>query len=50
MKSLRFAKHLGTRMVLIAVFLLPLIAVFTTPDLADNDGGDNARRVYTMTN
>lgn len=50
MKSLRFAKHLGTRMVLIAVFLLPLIAGFTTPALADDKGGDNARRVYTMTN
>jgi 6-phosphogluconolactonase (cycloisomerase 2 family) len=50
MKSLRFAKHLGTRMILIAVFLLPLIAGFTTPAFADDDDGDHARRVYTMTN
>lgn len=49
MKNLRFAKHLGTRMILIAVFLLPLIAGFTTPVAADND--KNAQHVvYTMTN
>ena len=50
MKPLKFAQHLGTRMLLIAVFLLPLFAGFTTPALADGDGGDKSRRVYTMTN
>ena len=50
MKRLKFAQHLGTRMLLIAVFLLPLIAGFTTPALAKDDGGDKNRRVYTMTN
>ena len=50
MKRLKFAQHLGTRMFLIAVFLLPLIAGFTTPVSADGGDGDKARRVYTMTN
>ena len=50
MKSLKFAKHLSTRIILIAVFLLPLIAGFTTPALAEDDGGNDARRIYTMTN
>ena len=50
MNSLKFAKHLGTRILLIAVFLLPLIAGFATPAYADDDKGDNSHRVYTMTN
>lgn len=50
MKPLKSALHLGTRMLLIAVFLLPLIAGFATPALAAGNDGDQARRVYTMTN
>src|SRR5918996_4111180 len=49
MKILRFAQHLGTRMLLIAVFLLPLIAGFTTPVAAD-DKKNVQHVVYTMTN
>lgn len=45
----KLAKHLGTRMILIAVFLLPLIAGFTTPVQAD-DGDGGRRAVYTISN
>jgi 6-phosphogluconolactonase len=48
MKILRFAQHLGTRMILIAVFLLPLIAGFTTPVAAKDNNSQHV--VYTMTN
>ena len=50
MISIRLAKHLGTRMILIAVFLLPLIAGFTTPVRADDDDDGSRRAVYTITN
>jgi 6-phosphogluconolactonase len=49
MKRLEYAKHLGTRMFLIAVFLLPLIAAFATPALADKEQ-EVQPVVYTMTN
>ena len=42
-------KHLGTRMILIAMLLLPLLAGFTTPARADDAGGAR-RAVYTITN
>lgn len=48
MNSFKSATHLGTRMFLIAVFILPLIAAFTTPVAADNQNAPYA--VYTMTN
>lgn len=49
MKRLEYSTHLGTRMFLIAVFLLPLLAGFTTPALADKE--DEVQPVvYTMTN
>ena len=43
-------KHLGTRMILIAMLLLPLLAGFTTPARADDDTGGARRAVYTITN
>src|SRR5688572_3758072 len=49
MKILKFAKHLGTRMILAVVFVLPLIAGFTGPVAAD-DGDGSSGAVYTMTN
>ena len=48
MKHVEFAKHLCTRMILIAVFLLPMIAGFTTTALAAGDKTQSL--VYTMTN
>ncbi|MEO7841312.1 MAG: beta-propeller fold lactonase family protein [Anaerolineales bacterium] len=50
MISLKFTKHFGTRMILLAVFLLPLLAGFTTPVRADNDDDGAHRAVYTITN
>jgi 6-phosphogluconolactonase len=53
MKRFEFAKHLGTRLFLAVVFLLPLIVGFTSPvraDDDDDDNGDSRRAVYTMTN
>ncbi|HJR79244.1 MAG TPA: beta-propeller fold lactonase family protein [Anaerolineales bacterium] len=49
MKSLRFAQHLGTRIILAVVFVLPLIAGFSSPVAAD-DGDGSSGAVYTMTN
>jgi len=48
MKSPKRFKHFGTRMILAALFLLPLVAGFTSPAAADSD--DSARAVYTITN
>jgi 6-phosphogluconolactonase len=48
MKSLEFAKHLGTRLILAVVLLLPLFAAFTSPVFADE--GSGRRAVYTITN
>src|SRR5687768_7254962 len=42
-------KHLGTRMILIAMLLLPLLAGFVTPARADDASGAR-RAVYTITN
>jgi hypothetical protein len=50
MKLLNFARHVGTRMILIAVFLLPLIAGFATPALAEEKDRNPSQRIYTMTN
>lgn len=54
MNSFKFAKLLGTRLFLAVVFLLPLIAGFTTPVRADDDDDEDdhgsRRAVYTMTN
>jgi 6-phosphogluconolactonase (cycloisomerase 2 family) len=49
MKMLRIGLRLSTRMILIAVFLLPLIAGFTTPAAAQKDQGAQYT-LYTMTN
>lgn len=49
MKSLEFAKHLGTRLILAVVLVLPLITAFTSPVFADDEGGSR-RAVYTITN
>lgn len=49
MKSLKLAQHLGTRIILAAVFVLPLIAGFSSPVTAD-DGDGSPGAVYTMTN
>jgi 6-phosphogluconolactonase len=43
-------KHLGTRMILIAMLLLLLLAGFTTPARADDHAGGARRAVYTITN
>ena len=48
MKSLKFAQLLGTRMLMIAVFILPLLAGFTTSAAADDN--HTHHMVYTMTN
>src|SRR5688500_18388410 len=48
MKIIKLLKHFGTRLVLVAVFLLPLVAGFTTPAAADSH--DSPRAVYTITN
>lgn len=51
MKRLEFAKHLGTRLILAVVLLLPVIAAFTSPVFADDsDEGGGRRAVYTITN
>jgi len=49
MKSFEFAKHLGTRLILAVVLLLPMAAGFTSPVAAD-DGNNSGRAVYTITN
>src|SRR5687768_9593079 len=48
MKNPKRFKHFGTRMILAALFLLPLVAGFTSPAAADSD--DSAHAVYTITN
>jgi len=54
MKELDFARKLGTRLFLTAVFLMTLIASAVSPvaAAAGNDKDDNGARstVYTMTN
>ncbi len=47
MKSSEFAKHLGTRLLLAVVLLLPVLAAFTSPVAADDN---SSRAVYTITN
>jgi len=42
MKSLEFAKHLGTRLILAVVLLVPMIAAFTSPVFADEGSGRRA--------
>jgi 6-phosphogluconolactonase len=49
MNSLRFARRLGARLILVAVFLLPLLAGFTSSVAADDDHLVR-HAVYTMTN
>jgi 6-phosphogluconolactonase len=48
MKSLKLVRRLGTRMLLIAMFMLPLLAGFTGSAAADANHG--RYMVYTMTN
>lgn len=48
MKSLKFLKHFGVRLILAAAFLLPLVAGFTSPVAADQD--ESSGVVYTITN
>jgi 6-phosphogluconolactonase (cycloisomerase 2 family) len=48
MKSLKLFKHFGTRVILAAVFLLPLVAGFTSPAAAAPE--DSSGAVYTITN
>ncbi|MGZ9221016.1 MAG: beta-propeller fold lactonase family protein, partial [Anaerolineales bacterium] len=48
MKSLKRFKHIGTRLILAAVFLLPLVAGFTSPAAAAPE--DSSGAVYTITN
>ncbi len=48
MNSFKSAKHLGTRLFIALVFLLPLIGGFTTPTAAKSEGAPQA--VYTITN
>jgi 6-phosphogluconolactonase (cycloisomerase 2 family) len=48
MKSIEFAKHLGTRMIFAVVLLLPVLTAIASPVFADGDGGRDA--VYTITN
>ena len=49
MKSIEFAKHLGTRLIFAVVLLLPVFAGFTSPVFADEDAGGRSA-VYTITN
>lgn len=49
MKILKRFKHFGARIILAALFLLPLIAAFTSPAAADNDE-NSPGAVYTITN
>ena len=48
MKSLKFAEHLGTRLILAVVFVLPLILGITSPAAAGQKDASGA--VYTITN
>ncbi|MGZ8918692.1 MAG: lactonase family protein [Methylobacter sp.] len=48
MKILKRFKHIGTRVILAAVFLLPLVAGFTSPAAAAPE--DSSGAVYTITN
>ena len=48
MNSFRSATYPGSRILLVAMFLLPLLAGFATPVAADDHGGPRA--VYTITN
>ncbi|HMB24878.1 MAG TPA: beta-propeller fold lactonase family protein, partial [Anaerolineales bacterium] len=48
MNSFKSAKHFGIRLFVAAVFLLPLIAGFTVPAAAKDEGAPGA--VYTITN
>ena len=48
MKNLRLLKHFSTRIILAALFILPLLAGFTSPAAADSDS--SSRAVYTITN
>lgn len=50
MKSLKVAKHLGTRLLIAVVLLLPLLAGFTSPAAADDKVNDTGGAVYTITN
>ena len=50
MRSFEFAKHFGTRLILAMVFLLPLLAGFTSPVAADDGQGGARSAVYTITN
>ena len=49
MKILKRFKHFGARIILAALFLLPLIAAFTSPAAADDDE-NSPGAVYTITN
>lgn len=49
MEILKRFKHFGARIILAALFLLPLIAAFTSPAAADNDE-NSPGAVYTITN
>jgi 6-phosphogluconolactonase len=50
MKTLEFAKRLGTRFILAVVLLVPMIAAFASPAAADEEEGNARRAVYTITN
>ena len=50
MKSLEVAKYLGTRFILAAVLLLPLLAGFTSPVAADDTTNNLRQAVFTITN
>src|SRR5215213_10789877 len=47
MKNLQQFSSIGTRLLMIAVFLIPLVAGFTTPVAA---ASENAGALYTLTN
>ena len=49
MKTFELAKQFGTRFLVAVVLLLPLLAGFTSPVAADDDGGGR-HAVYTITN
>jgi len=49
MKTIEFARHLGTRLIIAVVLLVPLFAGFTSPVFADDEGGGRGA-VYTITN
>src|SRR5262245_27659597 len=48
MKNIKLLNSLGTRVLLIAVFLLPLVAGITVPAIAASDNSNGA--LYTLTN